>query len=442
MKKLNFNGRSSFDGDQTGNWRARVASLVSQKCVVKARDPSRPTANRTHVELHQNAQRIFTWLRQELGFSGLSNPYHLSEKHFEALAKHIGARKDAGDFGGAMAAGYATCCRHFARWIDKPELIKVFNAHLGRDVCKRSPIAERDKSWEAAGVDLDKKLVEIMKEERWVGLALWCQHTFGHRKTEVLMFQPLKDVRPIPVHPAPMVHNSKGKLVKQDIADLHWKEWQGGVDINIVRGTKGKRPRVLFIKPENDDAKEVAWMVRSELLAYGDRETLGPPHFTLKQNARTYDRVLRKFGITQKDLGITGHGLRAGFACDMLESYDIKPTVRGGDGQHKDPVKQRIAYKATTEAMGHGRISVIGAYAGCITPEQAARQKKARECQTLRDAQAQGPSAAEEMAGLVSDWKDKNTRLVTQPDQLVTQFPSQSQQQDAAAALSANDSSL
>ena len=126
----------------------------------------------------------------------------------------------------------------------------------------------------------------------------------------------------------------------------------------------------------------------------------------------------------------------------MLESYDIKPTVRGGDGQHKDPVKQRIAYKATTEAMGHGRISVIGAYAGCITPEQAARQKKARERQAQRDATAQEPSAAEEMAGLVSQWGEKTNGFVTQPHQLVTQFPPQSRQQGAAAARSATNPSI
>lgn len=444
MKQLNFNGQSSFGGDQSGNWRSRVSRLVAQKCVVKSRDPSRATANRTKVELNQNAQRIFGWLRQDLGFSGLSNPYHLSEKHFEALAKHIGASKEAGDFGGAMAAGYATCCRHFARWIDKPHLIEVFNANLDKDACKRSPVAERDKSWEAAGVNLEDKLIEVLTHERWVGLALLCQHTFGFRKTEILMFQPFNDIRPVPCSTGVVILNKRGVPKEPDMTDTHWTQWIEGVDIHITRGTKGKRPRVLHIKRDNQSAKETAWTILQEIKAYGDRETLAPSFFTLKQNAGTYDRVLRKFGITQKDLGITGHGLRAGFACDMLESYDIKPTVRGGDGQHKDPVKQRIAYKATTEAMGHGRISVIGAYAGCITPEQAARQKKARERQAQRDAvaTAQGPSAAEEMAGLVSQWKDMSNGFVTQTHQLVTQLPSQSQQLGAAAARAATNPSI
>lgn len=383
MKKLNFNGHSSRDGDQSGNWRARISQLVAAKGGVKARDPSRPTSNHTIKTAYDKVQTIFEWLRSDLGFSGLSNPYHLSEKHLIALAGHIANKKDSGQFGAAVAAGYATYCRHLARWIDKPELVEVFNGALGKDVCKRTLIAERDKSWEATGVDPEDKIVEVMKYERWVGLALWCQHKFGMRKNEVLMFQPLKDIRPIPSSEPIMVANKRGRMVKQDLTDLHWKEWLGGITVSIVRGTKGKRPRVLCI--DNPDAIEAAWMIRDEVVKFGDRETLGHPFFSLKQNTRTYEVVLQKFGITQAELGITGHGLRAGFACDMLETFGITPTVRGGDGQHLDPAVQRHAYKETTEAMGHGRISVIGAYAGCITPQAAARLKKKQERQALRE---------------------------------------------------------
>lgn len=226
-------------------------------------------------------------------------------------------------------------------------------------------------------MDIEKKIVEVMACERWVGLVLWCQHAFGLRKTEALMLQPLKDIEPVPSVTLG-VPDKKGRPVKVEMTKLHWKAWHGGVNVNITRGTKGKRPRVLHINEENDDAKETAYVIRQEVLDYGDRDTLGPPWFTLKQNARTYERVLARFGITHKDLGITGHGLRAGFACDMLQSFGITTTVRGGDGQHPDLVTQRISYKSTTEALGHGRISVIGAYAECITPKAAARQRKAK----------------------------------------------------------------
>ncbi len=396
MKKLNFNGHSSRDGDQSGNWRTRVSQLVAAKGGVKVRDPSRPTSNHTMKTAFDKVQKIFGWLRSELGFSGLSNPYHLSERHLIALAGHIAEKKEKGEFGAAMAAGYATYCRHLARWIDKPELAAVFNSAIGKEVCKRSLIAERDKSWEAAGVNVDEKILEVMKYERWVGLALWCQHTFGMRKNEVLMFQPLSDIQPIPTIMPTGAGKARGRRIKQDLTDVHWKEWTGGLNVNIVRGTKGKRPRVLRI--DDDEAKETAWMIRNELVQWGDRETLGPSFFSLKQNTQTYVRVLKRFGITQNALGITGHGLRAGFACDMLESFGITPTVRGGNGQHPDPVRQHHAYKETTEAMGHGRVTVVGAYAGCITPQAAARLKKKQGWQALNANSAVGQMTEDKLA--------------------------------------------
>jgi integrase len=156
--------------------------------------------------------------------------------------------------------------------------------------------------------------------------------------------------------------------------------------IHVTDGTKGKRPRVVQIV---DD-----WGLRTAKMLIDEMEFLGygytylpPPDKTLEQNAETYMRVLKKFGLTKKKLGVTGHGLRAGFACDLLESYGITPTVRGGDGQHADPEMQQAVYKVVTEAMGHGRTGVVGAYAGAITPRGAARQKKAMEAKAARMAE-------------------------------------------------------
>ena len=416
--KLNFSGGSSFSGNQSGNWRSRVAQLVAEKCVAKAKDPSRPTSNRTRVEANLNVQRLFGWLRQKLGFSGLSNPLSLDERHFVALAGYIRARAEAGEIGAARAAGYATYSRHLARWIDKPQFVQVFNGTLGKDVCKRNLIADRDKSWEGSDVNVEQKIMEAVKVERWVGLVLWSQHLIGMRKNEALMFQPLSDIKAIPCTRDYSRLDKRGRPFKQDLTLLHWSQWIGGVNVSIHRGTKGKRARVLSVNEDNSKLLESAHTLLVEMRHFGDRETFGPPNFTLKQNTRIYERVLARCGITQKHLGITGHGLRAGFAITMLEGYDITPTVRGGDGQHADPVHQRMAYKATTEAMGHGRISVIGAYCGPITPQalaqQKARQKKARAHQVLLTARASGPSATEEMATLVTQRAEQHDPNVTE----------------------------
>ena len=134
---------------------------------------------------------------------------------------------------------------------------------------------------------------------------------------------------------------------------------------------------------------EAAKVLRDEIEWLRDRDHLPPPWRTLRQNCYTYERTMAKFGLTKSRLGVTGHGLRAAYACNKLEVAGITPTVRGGDGQHPDSVQQQVAYKMVTEAMGHGRVSVVGAYAGSITPQSAARQQKAMQRAAEAKARAQ-----------------------------------------------------
>lgn len=341
-----------------GDWRKRVASLVAQHCQSKFRDANRTTSNRTQEKAYENVMRLFEWLRTECGFKGLANPMSLDERHFKSLAQLIKDKKDRGDFGAAQAAGYATYCRHIARWIGKPQLVTVFGEELGKTVCKRNLIAQTDKSWEAKDVDPEEKIKEILKHNRWVGLVLCAQHTYGLRKMEAMMLRPLTDIRPI-------------KTVGGT-----GKEWTH-VNLFISHGAKGGRPRVFEVT--DHEGLEMAKALREEIKAFGDRDHFPPANKSLHQNIGVYNRTMTKFGLTRKDLEVTGHGLRAAYACNKLEEAGITPTVRGGDGQHEDPVIQSLAYHRVTEAMGHGRISVIGAYAGSITPPSAAKLKKEQQ---------------------------------------------------------------
>lgn len=356
---------TSLHREKTGDWRARVSKLIAANCQSKSRDASRSTSNRTQERAYENVMQLFEWLRVDLGFKSLANPMSLDERHFLSLAAHLKDKRENGGFGAAHAAGYATYCRHLARWIGKPQLVTVFSTALGKQVCKRQLVAQTDKSWEAAGIDIQKIILDIAKHERWVAMVLCAQHAFGLRKMEALMLSPLRDIRPA------REINVRGSDSASD------KFNRGVLHIHIQEGAKGGRPRVI----EVSDAQglKAARLLRDEIEWLGDREHLPPPTHTLQQNSKTYDRTMTKFGLTRKKLGVTGHGLRAGFACNRLQEAGITPTVRGGDGQHPDPVHQQVAYKMLTEAMGHGRISVIGAYAGSVTPEAAARRLKAQQ---------------------------------------------------------------
>ena len=169
-----------------GYWKLRVASLIAAHCGKKSRDSSRSTSRRTQEKAYENVMHLFSLLRADLGFRGLSNPMSLDARHFEALAGMIKKKRHQGDYGAAHSAGLATYCRHLARWIGKPELVTVFGNALGKEVCKRQLIAQTDKSWEAAGVDPEQIIAAIAKHERWVAMALYAQHAFGLRKMESL----------------------------------------------------------------------------------------------------------------------------------------------------------------------------------------------------------------------------------------------------------------
>jgi hypothetical protein len=406
MSDFNLTGYNathfSLKRNKSGDWRFRVAELVDANCRRKARDPSRVTANHTQATAHANVMRIFVWLRKDLGFKDLANPYSLDERHFLALARHIKQKREAGEFGAANAAGMATYCRHLARWIKKPELVKVFGDELGQQVCKRDPVADTDKSWEAAGVDFQAKVLEIAKKVRWVAFVLLAQQAFGLRCTEALRLQPLRDLHLIPIVKAPPPLSDldgkpgRAKRASRKRAEPGPDDAIYGVHIEITDGSKGGRPRLFELT--SDWAIQSTKAIRGEIHRMNDGPFLPPSHRTLKQNTNTYKQTLIDFGLTKKALGVTGHGLRAGFACDQLEARDITPTVRGGDGQHADAEHQMLAYTAVTESMGHGRISVMGAYAGAITPTMAARKKKKAERQLMLELPAQGSSAAQEMA--------------------------------------------
>jgi hypothetical protein len=399
--------------NKTGDWRSRVADLVQRNAGRKALDPTRATSNRTQAVAHECVMRIFVWLRKDLGFKDLANPYSLDERHFLAVARHIKKRREAGEYGAASAAKMGTYCRHVARWINKPELVKVFACELGQKACKRDLVADADKSWEAAGVDFQSKVLEIAKKVRWMAFVLIAQQAFGLRCTEALRLQPLRDLHLIPLAKAPAPSSdpdgnpgrAKRPGRKKAGAEPGPDEEIYAVIVEITDGSKGGRPRMFELT--SDWAIQSAKALRGEIRRMNDGPHLPPSDRSLKQNTNTYQQTLAKFGLTKKALGVTGHGLRAGFACDQLEARDITPTVRGGDGQHADAEHQMLAYTAVTEAMGHGRISVIGAYAGSITPTMAARKKKKAERQLLLELPAQGMSAAQEMAS--------HSAFVTQP---------------------------
>lgn len=123
---------------------------------------------------------------------------------------------------------------------------------------------------------------------------------------------------------------------------------------------------------------------------------MGDPTRDLKRNLRRFDYVMEKFGITLRERGATGHGLRHEV---LIETYTgltgALPPVRGGG-----PVAPEgdIAARRTVSALaGHARIRASGAYLGAVLPklrEQPATKRGAPAPRSPGDDEAPGPVPA------------------------------------------------
>jgi len=143
---------------------------------------------------------------------------------------------------------------------------------------------------------------------------------------------------------------------------------QGLLQVRV--GAKGGRPRIVPIEVEWQRAVATALceFVRARnvqrIRDESDYFPLAEPNLSLEQAISHYRDMLTKHRVTKKHLGVTGHGLRAGYVCRRLTELGIVPVVKGGDGVHPDKLLDEQAHRLVSESVGHSRKNVIGAYAG------------------------------------------------------------------------------
>lgn len=313
-------------------WKARLDGIIRANVCLKQSGDGRRTGLGTRRNVTQGLMRLFGVLRHDLGY-GIENPAQLQAKHVKAWAEWLQERWAFGDLQPATVAGYASYIRILCRWIGKPDLEKEL-ALMDPNCKRRRQCADTDKSWEGKGLDIGALIERAMAEEPWVGYALLAQAAFGLRRKEAVCLVPAQDYVP-----------------------------QAGV-LLVTRGTKGGRPRQVQLY--------TAWQfeVMAVLIHFCQRGAhrkshLGGDGRSLASNLRRYSYILSsKLGVSRDLAGTTGHGLRAGFACRLLSAYGVTAPVRGGDPAVLAPEVVGRAYKATTEALGHSRTDVCGAYVG------------------------------------------------------------------------------
>lgn len=330
------------------SWRYHFGKLIERNYANKSRGGNSSTSFRTREYSEQTAFLMLGVLRFELGLK-INKPQNFERKHAVALANWINTQYALEKKMPATLAGYATIVRHLFRWADKQWLVPIFDEQLNSEAMTRQLVTELDKTWEGSEVSFADAVERVHIEEPWVAMALIAQDAFGLRRREAIRLHPERDI------------------------DL-----DGGL-IQIRVGAKGGRPRIIPIEHhwQHLAAEGLIQFVQKrneETLSGPDAaQALAPADKTLLESIHRYKNVLSSLGFTRKELGVTGHGLRAGYVCRRLSELGVIPVIKGGDGAHEDAEQDAIVHRLVSESVGHSRKNVIGAYAGAAHVKERVR---------------------------------------------------------------------
>ncbi len=223
--------------------------------------------------------------------------------------------------------------RTFARWIGKDGMVKDARDYLpGKDLTRRAA-AKVNRAWEANGVIPQDVIAQARALDERLALILSIERAFGLRMKEAIEMRPAYCLA------------------------------ESGKCLEIYEGTKGGRLRRVDI--DSDYKREVLEWAR-RLAATGRDGRIRWPNRTWKQARNHYYYLVRtKLGISLKDLGVTSHGLRHGYAQEKYEDLTgLPPPISGVDPKRVDPDAHRDASIQVSRDLGHGRTQVTASYYG------------------------------------------------------------------------------
>lgn len=305
-------------------------------------------SHKTRAERARFLRRFFRDLKRKAGFHTVPDPRNLGQKHVHAMVQ-VWQRERLAP---ATIQTYLSFLRGLASWLGKPGFVRSPSHYgLGLEEYERHEYAQRDKSWSAQGLDVETVLTQVAEFDARIAASMRLMHTLALRRKESVMFRPYEHVVPFARSGLP------GESRKAD--EYVW--------------IKGKGGRVRWVPLETPQQRAAVELARS-LVTSRDAH-MGDPALSLKRNLRRLDYALEKFGITKRQAGATGHGLRHGNLNDLYEAFaGMASPVRGGGSVAGDV--DRAARLAVSERAGHSRMRASGAYIGAALPRQGADQKQ------------------------------------------------------------------
>lgn len=310
-------------------------------------------SHKTRQERADFLRRFFRDLKLKANFATVPDPRNLGDRHIRAIVAVWREEKLAP----STIQTYLSFLRGLALWIGKPGFIRPPD-HYGLTLreYQRNENAQRDKSWTAAGIDIDAVIEQARAFDRYVGASLGLIQAFGLRRKESVMLRP---------HLCVVQFEATGLAPEEKQADRY---------LRIKEGAKGGRLRFVPL----DSAQRLAALKFAQAVVQDEDAHLGDPRHSLKHNLRRFDYVMEKFGITADGLGATAHGLRHEAMIDhYTDKAGIAPPVRGGSDVHSDV--DAAARLSAARLAGHNRARASGAYLGGLLARQAALRAQQRE---------------------------------------------------------------
>ncbi|PKO71529.1 MAG: hypothetical protein CVU20_06615 [Betaproteobacteria bacterium HGW-Betaproteobacteria-14] len=309
-----------------------VAFLTSLDRILEANNKRRASHPGTVCSLETRRERRLILRRcfaelWEIGFR-LKRPGALGDRHIQALATRWYEE-------GLVVASWhnrISILRTFSEWIQKPGMVRDVQDYFQGIDTTRVTAAQTNRAWQPNGVMPEDVIEQARQLDERLALYLELQFEFGLRVKESIEMRPAHC------------------LV------------ESGKAIEIYEGTKGGRLRRVDILNDDqrrvfDMARDVAARTRSGRLRWND--------LTWRQAQRRFYYQMNKLGITRKQLGITAHGLRHGYAQDRYRDLTGQPPpLMVGEGKLIDRDAHHQAGIQVARDLGHGRPGVSTSYYG------------------------------------------------------------------------------
>lgn len=281
---------------------------------------------------------FFRELRRHTQFNNL-DPRQLANRHVTVMV----ARWVERGLKTATIHNYLSFLRTYAGWIGKAGMVLPPEHYVGSDSphAHRKQVATQDKSWSAKHIDIKAKTAEIAAFDPWVGLQVEICDAFGLRGKEARHFHPHDAIIP------------REQANPRDAEAFPEAEFF----VQVRHGAKGGRARDV---PLTTAAQRE--LIERCCADVAKGMYVGRPGRTSEQNQNRFHYVLRKFGISEKQLGVVAHGLRHQLVNDEYERDTGSPTpVRGGDVR---PIGDTFARERAAARLGHSRVQIVSCYIG------------------------------------------------------------------------------